>query len=940
MLFCPAEWKQEASGDEVVIQHGLFIYRYWTLCLILLIGFPFCLADASQPHFDPAIYLGNSGYRAQRDSTVTYRADSMHMEVPARLSLLIGSGELGFQNMSLQSPNILLDWRHDLVEAWISEEEILRDRARADSLQRAEAEGELEDTAEADSLQTARDTTFVGGSTVTFNTDYIAAMQRESHAESSVPMHRRDTGLENWPAFQDGTQELVGRKMSLNIRTKQGRISEGRTSDNEGLYYGLRIKRVYPGELHASDAGFTTCDDPHPHYCFRAKRLKMLVKDRILARDVQLYFGEVPTLYAPVAVFNLRRGRASGLIVPSYGAGDREGRKLSHLGWYWAASDYWDTKATIDFAENGPDWLFYNYTRWKTDSNNSGRLSYSYGITRTSNETGWDLRWHHNQKLNPWTSLAADVRMASSRSYYQNNSDNLENQLTRALSSSATLNGSFPQQRISWRLAASASQDLETDYVSGNLPSLSLNFPNTNPFSVDEDTDPGALREWLAGAVVTYKMTGRNKFNGQSWNLAEAEHESGLQHTSRLSIPGRLGYLSLSPSVSASSDWLFETQDLVRRSNGDLDTLTANGLAIRNTFSASLSSSTDLYGTVYSRRGPLLALRHVVSPSVQLTWAPDFSKDFWGYFDSEQYSDTSGQIQTATLDRFSGSLYGNTSTRDALKLSMSLAQVFQGKFRGQAETDTITGVSSSEALRMDLLGLNSSSSYNFRAESFRLADLSTSWRVDPLRLVSDQLGFIRTFNITLSTRNSFYKVDEEGNRINRYRWQEGPGPEVYWPRLTNTSISLSTSLNGKAKSGSFNTETESDDEWEDDARFRPDFLSGPSDIPWNISLSINWSRNTANPLNVTRTHTASASGGLSLSDGWRISSGINYNFITDEFNANSLRVYRDMHCWEGSFVWNPRNSNPSFRLIINVKASALQDLKWDKKRGTSQIYRP
>ncbi len=913
-----------------------FIFRFSVLSLILMISLPALRAHAARSHFDPAEYLGNSGFRTQRDSTITYSADSLHMEIQTRRSLLMGSGKLGFQNMHLSSPNIMMDWRSNLVEAWISDEQMAYDRASADSLRH---EQKLEVPVEVDSLTMPVDSTLAGGSTVQFNQGFRDIVQTNSVVNGNKPLHRRDTGLDNWPAFDDGTQELVGQRMTMNIRTRQGRVVDGRTSDDEGLYYGLRIKRVHPSELHASDAGFTTCDETHPHYCFHAKKLKMLVKDRILARDVWLYFGNVPTLYTPVAMVSLKRGRASGLIVPGYGKTDIQGRKLSHLGWYWAASDYWDTKVTVDFAENGPDWLFYNYTRWKTDANNSGTVSYSYGITRTSNNTGWDLRWRHNQRLNPWTTLAANVSLASSRSYYQDNSDNLAGQLTRQLTSSATLNGSFPQQGIRWTLSANATQDLETDYVNGTLPSARITLPTYNPFAIEDDKQHGALRSWLAGTVISYNVSAKDNFSGDGWNMSELEHDRGVQHVSTLSIPGRISYLSLTPSISGRSDWLFETQHLVQRETGELDTLEEGGLAIRNTFNVGLASSTDLYGTFYTRRGPLLALRHVVSPGVKLTWAPDFSKDFWGYYDSADYVDSSGVTQHVILDRFSGSLYGSTPNRDALSLAMSLDQVFQGKFRSRAKEDTLTGTRSSEPLRMDLLGLNSRSSYNFRAEEFRLADLSTSWRIDPLRLLTSRLGVLQTLSLSLSTVNSFYKVDDEGRRINLYRWQEGPGREVYWPRLTRTNITLSTAFNGKAKSGSYGSVVEDTDNWED-GRFRPDFLTGNSDIPWNISLSMSWTKSTANPLQISRQHYANATGSLSLSAGWRLSSGMQYDFINDTFNASSLRIYRDMHCWEGSFVWNPRSSNPSFHLLIRIKADALQDLKWDKKRGSSASYLP
>jgi hypothetical protein len=46
-----------------------------------------------------------------------------------------------------------------------------------------------------------------------------------------------------------------------------------------------------------------------------------------------------------------------------------------------------------------------------------------------------------------------------------------------------------------------------------------------------------------------------------------------------------------------------------------------------------------------------------------------------------------------------------------------------------------------------------------------------------------------------------------------------------------------------------------------------------------------------------------------------------------------LTVYRDMHCWEARFVWNPLGIAQGYYLKINIKSAALQDIKVERRRG-------
>jgi len=43
----------------------------------------------------------------------------------------------------------------------------------------------------------------------------------------------------------------------------------------------------------------------------------------------------------------------------------------------------------------------------------------------------------------------------------------------------------------------------------------------------------------------------------------------------------------------------------------------------------------------FGKNFPINAIRHVMTPSVSFSFAPDYSSDFWGYYDS--YIDKNGK---------------------------------------------------------------------------------------------------------------------------------------------------------------------------------------------------------------------------------------------------------------------------------------------------------
>jgi lipopolysaccharide assembly outer membrane protein LptD (OstA) len=340
--------------------------------------------------------LRDTPYTVTADSEIVYRARMIRMVPDSQFTLLKGDAAVRFQDLELTAGRIRVDFQKDLLEAT--------------------------------------------GPPAFSGTD-TSAVAADSLTHSGLPV------------FRDQNTELHGRRMVYNFRSRRGRVLSGRTRYGDGFYYGEIIKKISNRELHMGQCSFTTCELDTPHYHFYAPRMKLLVKDKVIASPVWLYFGNVPTLGIPFAVFSIKTGRRSGLIMPAYSESSRRGHELSHLGYYWAASRYWDSWIRMDYADRGPDYLWVGNLRYVNRDRFQGNINSSYFLSGLNHRTAWDLRATHRQTFTPYLSSNANIRYASSRDYYQEASDNQITRLTRSMTSNFNLSGQLPAWRDSWGLS-------------------------------------------------------------------------------------------------------------------------------------------------------------------------------------------------------------------------------------------------------------------------------------------------------------------------------------------------------------------------------------------------------------------------------------------------------------------------------------------------------
>jgi lipopolysaccharide assembly outer membrane protein LptD (OstA) len=256
--------------------------------------------------------------KSDLDAPIDFEAQYEENLIEERITYLVGKAKVKYKTMTLEAGKITVDWNKRLLIA----------EPLPDSLV---ANGQADD-----------------GQAANGASDSLAKVER------------------GFPKFSDGGDELTGERMEYNFATEKGRVLRGRTQLQDAKYFGAQIKRADDKTLFVSRGIYSTCDrEEEPHFHFWSRKMKIVLQENVVAKPIVLFIGKIPLLALPFGFFPTRSGRHSGLIIPRYGASEREGRYLREMGYYWAINDYLDTKATADFYERS-GWFFrgdFRYAR-------------------------------------------------------------------------------------------------------------------------------------------------------------------------------------------------------------------------------------------------------------------------------------------------------------------------------------------------------------------------------------------------------------------------------------------------------------------------------------------------------------------------------------------------------------------------------------------------
>jgi len=752
--------------------------------------------------------------------------------------------------------------------------------------------------------------------------------------------------MEQFPVFTEDPHTFQSREMWYNFDTRRGRTIDVMTEEAEGFLHGGVVKMHHNRIIHVEDGKYTTCDSPNPHFHIGFRRAKVIPDDKIITSMAHLVIAGVPTpLVVPFGFFPNRRGQASGILIPSYGETNNMGFYLQNGGFYWGINDYLDLSLTGDIYTRG-SWGLRVRSNYRVRYRYSGSLDLAYainilgepGLPEYNRSRDFRIRWNHTQdpKARPHSVFRASVDAGSrqaSRFKPVSDADYLTNTFSSNVGYTATWAGMF-----NFTANLRHSQNTMNRMVDLGLPEVSFSVNRFNPFRREGG---GERRRWYEDISINYSMNARNELRIADSLLFRPEalrqFRSGVRHTIPISHSFRLfRHINVSNSLNYNMNWYFTTirkrWDTIPSAVGRPITLgevidTIPGFRAIHDFNYSASMSMRLFGLVQFRRGPVTAVRHVLTPSIGFGFRPDFSGAFWGYYKSYFNPTLNRNVQYAIFEQ---GMFGGPSPHRSGSLNFSLTNNLEMKVRNRRDT------ADGGQRKINLLdNLTISGGYDFARDSVRFSDI----------MVSARTRLFGNFDVTYSSSWTLYETDDQGRRINRFLWETRG-----WPlRLNNTSWAFGLDYTF----GSRNQPADQAPQGNGANLRTPGGMEDPLDapgetpdaraelpppggvdftVPWQVRLGYTFNYTSRydfreNRFKRTLIQTLDVNGTISLTPKWRIGFSTGYDFERNELTYTSINIYRDLHCWEMTLSWIPFGFRQSYNLTIRVKSSVLQDLK-------------
>lgn len=939
--------------------------RRKSLIALLLFAFMFMMADTTLP------FLQRKKKGEQRDNVS--QKDTLKRDPQGRV--LPDTTKMDSLQLAIYHHNKAID-----------------DSIRLDSLNRKKKNGidaPVEYSAE-DSLiyDAASNTSHLYGSAkvkyenmdLTSDKIYMSLDSSLVHAAGSRDTTAKD-GLKNKPVFKMGSDEYQSDTMSFNFKSKKGLINNVTTKQEDGYLYSQLSKRNNNGEIYLQHGRYTTCDEPHPDFYIALSRAKVRPGKDVVFGPAYLVVADVPLpLAIPYGFFPFTKNYSSGFIMPTYGDENDRGFYLRDGGYYFAMSDKWDLKLLGEIYTKG-SWGISAATNYRKRYRYSGSFYFSYQDTQTGDkgmpdfvkQESFKIQWSHRQdaKANPFSSLSASVNFASS-SYERNNLNSMYNPTTLSQStrtSSVNWSTTFSSIGLSLSSTANLTQNMRDSSIAMTLPDLNISIARFYPF---RRANVVGKERWYEKIAMSYTGQLSNSISTKEDKFLHSnlikDWKNGMQHNIPISGSFTLfNYINVNPSFNF-TDRMYSSKVDCSWDNVHQTEIADTTYGFHNVYNwnMSISASTKLYGFWVPNRklfgDKIQAIRHVFTPQVSFSYAPDFGSSRYGYYQTYQKTDLDGNVSLVEYSPYRNGLYGVPGKGKTGSITWDVSNNIEMKIKSDEDSTGFKKIS-----LIDELG--ASMSYNMAADTRPWSDLSTRLRLKWWKHY--------TFNMNAVFATYAYELDSSGKPYIGTHTEYSKGRFGRFQGMSqNISFTLSPDQlkkwfgggdkeNDKNKDKNKNNNDEEGVDTNIESNVDDNMIEGQRgakkkdsggkadtdadgymkfSMPWSLTFGygITMRENTSGKFNTSSmrypykfTQTLNVSGNLRISDGWNISFSSGYDFENHAMSMTTASLQRDLHCFNMncSVVLAPYTS---YNFTFRCNASTLTDaLKYDKRSGYS-----
>ena len=782
------------------------------------------------------------------------------------------------------------------------------------------------------------------------------------------------------PEMVENGQKYVMEEVHYNFDSKKAKIKNMRTKEADGFLHGDVLKKMPDNSINISGGTYTNCDlEEHPHFYVQLTTAKTIPGKSTVFGPAYLVLADVPLpLFLPFGFVPQQPSRTSGVLFPTFNEEATRGFSMKGLGYYFVLSDHFDFTVTGDFYTMG-SWNAMVTSRYKKRYKYDGSLSLNYSTDKIGEKgvdldyrelTNFSINWNHNQdvKARPGTTFRASVQISSPGNNLYNSHGDIQQGLQAAASSSISYSKAFANSPFSLSANFLHSQNMRDSSYSFTLPNITFTMSRVYPFRGKNSIGKKRFYEDIAIGYTTdfnnrvsFKVSDLKPDNNTISTLLYPQFffdrpnfkvddnpgedamskllhkfQNGMRHNFSISLPSFsvFKHINVSPSVSYGMNWYFQRNNKfynpnTQRVEDDVTDIFTN-FGVTQTFSGSLSASTILYGMFNFPRSRIKAIRHMVTPTLSLSYTPDLVKS-WNGFRTLDYIDRSEVEHSIQYNIYDGLMNPPPSTRQSATMSFGLSNNLEAKIFNKSDS------TERKVKLIDNLSLQGN--YNFLAKKenneFALSMINANMSTTVFGTLG--LNFGASFDP--------YAVDSLGRRIPEFNVvREGVSKVA---RLTNASAAFSYTFSGKGAlqrggRGGSPAATAYQRVYIDPITGEqiPDgwvyYLS--SENPWSINMSYSYSysrsyetvQGKAKPIH-NHIQTVQLTGQLKLGPDMDFTLRTGFDLSTMKLTTTSLEARYDLHCFHIAVNWVPIGRMQQWGFRIQANGSSLSDLLKFKK---------
>ncbi|HMU61003.1 MAG TPA: twin-arginine translocase subunit TatC [Gemmatimonadales bacterium] len=766
--------------------------------------------------------------------------------------------------------------------------------------------------------------------------------------------------------FSEGNV-LVGKEIRYYTNSKRGVVNGALTSFEQGgaewFLRGSIAQDSSSKRIYAASSEITSCDLPDPHYHFSAGEVKWISGTVMVARPTVLYVRDVPVMWLPFVFQDGRPDRHSGILVPRIGINDvvrtsqKYNRQITNIGYYWAASDYFDMTVRFDWLDNRYSTLaVLGRYRW-LDRFTEG----SIGFSRQWAEGGGrstGVIWDHRQVFSLNSSLNLSLNYVTNSSIVRNNAiDPLltTQQITSALNYT---------HRYGWgtlTLGGNLRQNIENNSLTSQLPAITLSPKPVNigsnvtwspglSFSTEWQrkqplspptvvTLPSGATDTLANTfnarATTFSLETPLRIGSFNWrnSVRVTDQERDVPSLSGVWVPDTANpgdsvfvTQTYSGTYSTGLDWdtginlplLFRGSWKLQPSVGVTNVASGQSYLVRNQttngewvaqskrFAFNLSASPTFFG-FYPGFAGFQRVRHSITPVISYSMAPEAAIPL-------DFALATRAVGTRTLQL--------TSPRTE-RLSIGLNQNIEGKKLAPGADSAADGAGQKQRV---LSITTSPVGYDFEQAK---EPGRNGWTTQSLTN-SFQSDLLPGFNLSITHDLWSGPVGYDSSAFDFSLQQIGLSFAV-----SSATFAPLLRLFGLAAPGAGSTTAPDQRGYVADT-YRP-VRPGPEAIYGNNFGPTPLGR--AFRANVSYTYQKSRNGGLTQSNIgfntnfsptplWGVSWSTQYNVTDGTFESQIIRLERELHEWRAGFNF-VRNPNGNVTLYFSISLTDLPEMKLD-----------